>query len=62
MDMIQQYANHMKILYKIDMKGELSIEWVIPGIQDIRTILKSPHLYDPDLVKYCALPFGIKLD
>ena len=61
-EMILQYPNHMKTLYRIDKVGDFKLDWVIPGIQDIRTILKNPHLYHPDLVKYCSLPFGIKID
>jgi len=61
-EMILQYPNHMKTLYRIDKAGRMDLDWVIPGIQDIRTILKNPHLYDPQLVKYCSLPFGIKID
>ncbi len=62
LDMIKSYSNHMKTLYRVDKVGRLELDWVIPGIQDIRTILKNPHLYDPQLVKYCTLPFGIKID
>ena len=61
-DMICQFANHMKTLYKIDNSGELKVEWTLPGIQDIRSILNHPDRYDPILVKYCANAIGISVD
>lgn len=60
--MISQYPHHMKTLYRIDKKGDINLEWVLPGLSDIQSIFKKPELYDKDLVKYCAKALAINID
>ena len=59
--MISQYPHHMKTLYRVDNKGDISVEWVLPGLSDIKVIFKNPSQYDPDLVKYCVNALNISL-
>lgn len=49
----QFYPNHMKTLYMVDVdKGQFEIIWSLPGVQDMNSIIKTPHLYHPRLVQW----------
>jgi hypothetical protein len=40
-------------LYEINKStNEITLLWTLPTKQDSRTILKNPHLYDPNLVQW----------
>lgn len=57
-DMLCQYPHHAKTLYKVDSKkGSLSVAWTIPGIEDCKSILKNPHIHDPQLVSWITSCF-----
>lgn len=52
-DMVLQYPNHTKTLYKVDAeKGNIHAEWSIPGHQECLSISNSPSSFDPELVKW----------
>jgi hypothetical protein len=52
-DMIIDYPNHTKTLYKVNTNsGEVKAEWSIPGHQECISLSKSPGSYDPQLVKW----------
>lgn len=58
----EAHPNHAKTLYKVDpQKGEMRLLWTVPGQEDCRSIIKSPHLYDPDLVAWVSAAEGLHL-
>lgn len=62
-DMVQQYPNHMKTLYKIDAnKGNVTIMWSIPGHQECQIVAKNPAQYDPQLVEWIFQCYAGKFD
>ena len=62
-EMVQQYPNHTKTLYKIDAKkGDLKIIWSIPGHQECQIVAKNPGQYDPQLVEWIFQCYAGKLD
>jgi hypothetical protein len=47
------HPNSTKTLFRVDaQKGEIDLEWSIPGWEDCKSILKNPAVYDPQLVKW----------
>lgn len=53
LNMMCQYANMTKTLYKVDsLKGSLKVKWSLPGLNDCPNILKNPQFHDPDLVAW----------
>lgn len=53
LEMVKQYPNYMKTLYKVDSKkGTLELKWSIPGHQECLSICKTPSSYDPELVSW----------
>ena len=62
-DMIVNFPNHVKILYKIqNSKMSCDLLWTIPGMQDISSIRKSPEIYDAQLVNWISEALNGKLD
>lgn len=58
-EMIYDYPNHMKTLYKIDVvSGKAELLWTLPGKQDCQSIMKTPQSYSPDLVKWIMDAFS----
>ena len=52
LDMIKEYPQHMKTLYKInDDKGTLELIWSIPGHSECLSVMKSPQSFDPALIQ-----------
>lgn len=49
-DMMADYAHATKTLYKIDaIRGRLDLLWTLPGIEDCKSIARTPESYDPSL-------------
>jgi hypothetical protein len=52
-DMIIDYPNHTKTLYKVnDEKGSVGIEWSVPGHQECLSISQTPGSFDPQLIQW----------
>lgn len=64
LEMMSQYSNHTKTLYKVNKVGQklLEIEWSLPGFSECISVLKSPGTYDPELVRWIISCFEGKLD
>lgn len=64
LEMMSQYSNHTKTLYKVNKVGQklLDIEWSLPGFSECISILKRPAAYDPELVRWIISCFEGKLD
>lgn len=61
--MIEDYPNHCKTLYLVDAnKGDITLCWTLPGIQDMNSILKTPQSYDKQLVKWIQDAMNGKLN
>jgi len=51
--MLKEYPNHTKTLFEVDpKKGEITLLWTVPGCEECRSILKSPELYNSELVTW----------
>ncbi len=62
-DMINGFPNRTKTLYMVDPeKGRVKLVWTIPGVEEARSLLSNPGLYDPDLVSWTRDAFQGKLD
>jgi hypothetical protein len=61
-NLIQEYPNHMKTLYKVRSKGEVSLVWCIPGHQDCQSVARNPGAYDQELVQWIFQYYAGKLD
>jgi len=63
LDMIAEYANHTKTLYKVNKyRGDIEIQWSLPGFEEMKTVLNSPNTFDPTLVKWITDCFQGNLD
>lgn len=64
LEMMSQYSNHTKTLYKVDSRSKepIQVEWSLPGFSECISILKSPGTYDPELVRWILKCFEGKLD
>jgi hypothetical protein len=63
LDMMIQYPGYTKTLYVVNSrKGDLKVAWSIPGIEDCKSILKSPDTFSFELVKWIRDCFEGKLD
>jgi hypothetical protein len=63
LDMVTDYANHTKTLYKVNKhRGNVDIMWSLPGFEEMKTVLNHPETYDPTLVKWITDCFGGNLD
>ncbi|NJL54189.1 hypothetical protein HC928_02735 [bacterium] len=50
-DMIVEYPHATKTLYEIDSKKcSINLEWTLPGVEEAKSIMKNPSIYDPFLV------------
>lgn len=62
-DMMVEYPNHTKTLYRIkDDEGLIELVWTLPGIEDCKSIIKNPAPYDPELVRCVNACFSGDLD
>ncbi len=50
--MRRDYPNHDHDIWEVDSKGEPKLLWTLPTEQDSQTVMKNPHLYHSDLVKW----------
>lgn len=49
--MMVEYPNFVKTLYKVDgKKGAMKLDWTLPGIEDCKSILKNQKIHDPTLI------------
>lgn len=61
-DMMKEYPNFYKTLYKVNAKkGDIWLKWTLPSWNDCKTIKKNPNLYDADLVKWVNKVTVIKI-
>ena len=62
-DMMQQYPHFVKTLYIVDYeKGKIRLVWNLPGIEDCKTIMNHPELYDEQLCNWVLDCFGASLN
>lgn len=61
LDMVINYPYHMKTLYITDGSGA-QVVWCVPGLEDCKSILKTPYHYDAQLVKWIKECFEGKLE
>ena len=62
-DMITDYAHHTKTLYRVEKyRGEVEIEWSIPGFEECKTVMNHPEQYDSKLVTWITDCFSGNLD
>ena len=63
LDMMCEYPHHTKTLYMVEStKGEITVLWTLPGIEECKSILRQKHIYDPQLVKWIEDCMDKKLD
>lgn len=63
LEMMIQYPLHTKTLYVVNSsKGDLKAAWSIPGLEECRSILKTPNTFSPELVHWIQDCFQGKLD
>lgn len=52
-DMVADYPHRTKTLYLIDSNiGKVEVLWSIPGIEECKSILASPAMYDRTLINW----------
>ena len=62
-DMVVEFPHKSKTLYMVDAeKGKVKVLWTIPGIEDCKSIMKDPLIYDPHLVQWIIDCFEGKLN
>lgn len=53
LELFQKYPHYMKTLYVVDeQRGNIKICWSIPGVEEMKSIMKSPRTFDPQLLKW----------
>ena len=58
-EVMEAHPHSAKSLYKVDkVAGVIKLLWTVPGIEDCRSILKTPTLYDKDLVHWVKEAIG----
>ena len=63
LDLMIQYPGYTKTLYVVNSrKGDLKVAWSIPGLEDCKSILKSPDTFSAELVQWIRDCFEGKLD
>lgn len=63
LEMMIAYPGYTKTLYVINSaKGDLKVAWSIPGIEECKSILKTPNTFSPDLVQWIQDCFASKLE
>lgn len=50
--LFRDYPNYDHDIWEVQRSGEYKILWALPPAQEQRTIMKNPHLYHSDLVKW----------
>ena len=50
---LEELPTASSTLYQVDRKnGVIKLLWTVPGLEECKSILKNPQIYDPDLVKW----------
>lgn len=62
LDLIKEYSNFTKTLYKVSVHEGVSIVWSIPGHQECLSIMKTPQSFDESLVKWITEAYQGNLD
>jgi hypothetical protein len=48
-----EFPNHSNTVYRVNQDiGKIEVLWSLPTWQDSLTIMRNPHLYDPQLVQW----------
>jgi hypothetical protein len=52
-DLERDYPNHTKTLYMFDSeKGQFKVIWSLPGIEEMKSVLRNPMPFHDDLVHW----------